>query len=175
MNFAQVLEDFLKEKRLTQKELATRAGRTPGYINHLLKGSRTAPSEETVQALGDALELDAKNLARLFDAAGYSSPLTFARAHTRIDKVDWGDSPNVQMFYGREEELKILEQWIIQDKCQLVCLLGMGGIGKTMLAAKSLEMLQSSFDYIFWRSLKPFPTVESLLKELLSFFAVQRR
>jgi hypothetical protein len=33
-------------------------------------------------------------------------------------------------FYGRTQELDTLTQWIVQDQCRLVAILGMGGIRK---------------------------------------------
>ncbi|HAZ49183.1 MAG TPA: hypothetical protein DDW76_36690 [Cyanobacteria bacterium UBA11369] len=47
---------------------------------------------------------------------------------------DWGNAPILSYFYGRTQELHTLERWILQDKCQLILLLGEGGIGKTTLA-----------------------------------------
>lgn len=47
------------------------------------------------------------------------------------NQVDWGEATDVSVFYGRTEELSKLEQWVVQDNCRVVALLGMGGIGKT--------------------------------------------
>lgn len=84
---------------------------------------------------------------------------------------DWGDAPDVSNFYGRNEELKKLEQLIITDKCRLVSLLGMGGIGKTALAKKLAETIKDQFDYIIWRSLKYEPPIKDILADLLKFLS----
>ncbi|WP_088431771.1 WD40 repeat domain-containing protein [Halomicronema hongdechloris] len=50
--------------------------------------------------------------------------------------IDWGEAIDVSLFYGRTAELATLERWIQQDRCRLIAILGMGGIGKTALSVK---------------------------------------
>jgi putative ribosome biogenesis GTPase RsgA len=64
------------------------------------------------------------------------------------NQVDWGEAVDVSIFYGRTEDLATLEQWILGDRCRLVALLGMGGIGKTSLTAKLGEQIQGEFEYV---------------------------
>lgn len=45
---------------------------------------------------------------------------------------DWGEVVDVNFFYGRGSELNNLEQWIAHDRCRLVAILGMGGLGKPL-------------------------------------------
>ena len=84
---------------------------------------------------------------------------------------DWGEAPDISAFYGRTEELTQLEQWLVHDRCRLVALLGMGGIGKTALSVMVAEQLQNEFDYFIWRSLRYSPSVENLLAQLIRFFS----
>lgn len=82
---------------------------------------------------------------------------------------DWGEAPEVSNFFGRAAELNILSQWILRDRCRLVALLGMGGIGKTALTAKLGEQLQGEFEYLIWRSLRHAPPLLAILSELNAF------
>lgn len=87
---------------------------------------------------------------------------------------DWGKAVDVSVFYGRIEELAILEDWIIGDRCRLIAILGMGGMGKTALSIKLGKQIQDRFEYLFWRSLHNTPPVEDILNELLLFFSNQQ-
>ncbi|MEO0770190.1 MAG: BTAD domain-containing putative transcriptional regulator, partial [Cyanobacteria bacterium J06649_4] len=87
---------------------------------------------------------------------------------------DWGESPNVNFFHGRTTELQQLKQWLGDDRFCLIALLGIGGIGKTTLAAKVARDLQGEFDYVIWRSLRNAPPLEMLLNDLVPFLSNQQ-
>lgn len=87
---------------------------------------------------------------------------------------DWGEALDVSQFYGRTTELNTLKQWVLQDHCRLIGLLGIGGIGKSSVAAKIAYQLQDSFEYIIWRPLRNAPPLETLLSELVPFLSDQQ-
>src|SRR6266700_7233473 len=88
--------------------------------------------------------------------------------------TDWGEAPSRENFYGRQQELATLEQWIVGDRCRLIAVLGVGGIGKTALTAQVAERVKDQFEYFFWRSLQNAPDIRSLLKEYLQFISEEK-
>ncbi|BAY65953.1 putative Transcriptional Regulator, Fis family protein [Calothrix brevissima NIES-22] len=90
----------------------------------------------------------------------------------RLSKEDWGEAVDVEGFRGRNAEIQDLEEWIVSDdtlRCRLVAILGMGGIGKTVIAAKIAKQVQPQFDYLIWRSLRNAPPLDDILTQLLRF------
>ncbi len=86
-------------------------------------------------------------------------------------RQDWGEAPDVSIFYGRSSELATLEEWIVQDSCRLVAVLGMGGIGKTALSVRCCHQIKEEFDYVIWRSLRHAPPIKELLDSLIQFLS----
>ncbi len=74
---------------------------------------------------------------------------------------DWGEAIDVSVFFGRLEEIITLKKWILTERCRSILLLGMGGIGKTALAIKIAQTIQSKFSFVLWRSLRNAPSLET--------------
>ncbi|OUL34176.1 hypothetical protein BV372_14600 [Nostoc sp. T09] len=90
-------------------------------------------------------------------------------------RVDWGEAVDVSVFYGRAEELAKLEKWVVQERCRVVAVLGMGGIGKTSLSIKLAQKIQGEFDYVIWRSLRNAPPIQDILADLIKFISHQQQ
>src|SRR6266516_1199288 len=88
-------------------------------------------------------------------------------------RVDWGDALAVTSFYGREWELDLLSEWVVQERCRVVSVLGQGGIGKSALATKVMHRVAEDFEVVIWRSLRDVPTCEALLDSCLQVLAPQ--
>ncbi|MEB3277543.1 MAG: NB-ARC domain-containing protein [Lyngbya sp.] len=86
---------------------------------------------------------------------------------------DWDSAPDIEVFYGREKELSQLKQWLLNDRCRLIALLGMGGMGKTTLAVKLAKELTEQFEFIIWRSLRQAPSLKNLLVDIITLLSNQ--
>ncbi|WP_243397445.1 WD40 repeat domain-containing protein [Crocosphaera subtropica] len=101
---------------------------------------------------------------------------------------NWGNAPDLPNFFGRTQELETLKQWILQERCQLIAIVGLAGIGKTQLSVKlgkggigktelSLKLARSikeEFDYIIWRSLLNAPSVTDIISDLIKYLSNQQ-
>jgi DNA-binding SARP family transcriptional activator len=81
--------------------------------------------------------------------------------------------PGLHSFYGRETELTKLEHWMIDDRCRVVALVGLGGVGKTALAARLADRVALQFDQVLWYSLVFAPPLQELLSDCLQVLSAQ--
>src|SRR5437764_6670012 len=86
-------------------------------------------------------------------------------------RVDWVGALDVSHFAGREVEVAELSQWIVQERCRLIALLGMGGIGKSALASLLGQRLAPQFEAVLWRSVRDAPSCEELVADCITFFS----
>lgn len=95
-----------------------------------------------------------------------TSPSKLNSGRTRWD---WGEAIDVSIFYGRTQELTQLEHWIVQDRCRLLAVLGIGGTGKSALSVKLAEQIRHEFDGVIWRSLHNAPAPLTFFNDLIDF------
>ncbi|MFN6384748.1 MAG: NB-ARC domain-containing protein [Pseudanabaena sp.] len=158
---------------LSYSEIAKQTGYDAGYIKlvshklwHLLTetfGEKVTKS--TVQNL----------IRRQIQKKLVESPPTIPNLQFEENShQDWCEVIDVTFFYGRQNDLDILEKWIDHDRCRLVALLGMGGLGKTALSVKLAQQLQDKFDFVVWRSLNNAKTPSEMLTAVIHFLSQQK-
>jgi WD40 repeat protein/transcriptional regulator with XRE-family HTH domain len=96
---------------------------------------------------------------------------TPAMPSAAFPRIDWVGALDVSRFTGRGGELAELSQWVVQEHCRLVVILGMGGIGKSALASLLGKHLAPQFDAVLWRTLRDAPSCEDLVADCLTFFS----
>ena len=57
-SFGPTIERLMAESGTTYRALGTRTGLSAGYLNHLVHGNRPVPSNEVVQLLAEALDVE---------------------------------------------------------------------------------------------------------------------
>jgi WD40 repeat protein/transcriptional regulator with XRE-family HTH domain len=119
------------------------------------------------------LSLDSEEIAVKDFETPLQTSVSETIASTSISHQDWGEAPDGSVFYGREAELIDLKHWVVQEQCRLVCVLGMGGMGKTTLSIQLAKQIQSEFTYVIWRSLLDAPPLSEILTELVSILSNQ--
>jgi WD40 repeat protein len=108
---------------------------------------------------------------------------------TKTPHYDWGNAPDIPVFFGRNAELSTLKRWILDDRCRLIVITGMGGagktavslrlgkggIGKTDLSVYLARGIQDEFECVIWRSLLNAPTASELLADWLRGLSNQQQ
>ena len=146
--------------RFTLEELSERMGLSLNTIS---------------KVLGRADPVDKQSLQWAFRAFGLElSKSDYVRPKDEVEAViershqpDWGHAIDTSIFCGRSEDLRHLKQWVLEEQCRLVLLLGIGGIGKSTLAAKLTQEIPSEFEVVVWRSLQNAPTLAEWLESVL--------
>lgn len=99
------------------------------------------------------------------------SPPPTSQTKDRSPIINLTEAPEIIKFYDRATELSTLKQWILEANTRLITIYGLSGIGKSAIALKLIEQIQTEFDYIIWRTLNNIPTLATLQTELKQFFS----
>lgn len=77
-----------------------------------------------------------------------------------------GDTPKPILLQGRTAELGTLTRWVGEEKCPLVGIWGVGGIGKTALVRTLVDQIGDRFNGVIWQSLNQTLTLPDLIQSL---------
>lgn len=116
-SFGRLLRAYRRSARLTQEQLAERAGYSTVYVSMLERDQRT-PLPATADALAEALSLSPRDRAALQRAARSGAP---------------GSQDGETALVGRARELELIERLLTGGGPPVLTLAGEPGIGKTAL------------------------------------------
>jgi transcriptional regulator with XRE-family HTH domain len=88
-------------------------------------------------------------------------------------RVEWSEALDVPSFYGRQGELATLAQWVVEERCRVVSVLGLGGMGKSALVTSAMRRMAVHFQVVLFRSLRDAPACETLVEDCLKVLAPQ--
>jgi WD40 repeat protein/DNA-binding XRE family transcriptional regulator len=169
------------------------AGRLEALILRLLEAGAFSPGAELAEAeaLWAAVEREAPRMHPPFEPEHFNALLAqrtraapaapvaqsvAADLQTVGDsRQDWGDAPMVVDFVGRTAELARARQWVLEEHCRLLAVLGMGGIGKTSVAARIAQEVAPVFHHVYWRGLRNAPPVAEWMAGAISFLSGQQQ
>lgn len=185
------------QKGITLTSMSQAIGYTKSRLSTVENG-KGKPSQELVRAYEQILGLEPGTLSgvqgeqKTGDLGHRYSPLkepemltnsVFQEEHSMASAIrehvhlatqeSIEDAPRIGNFYGRESEQALLKNWIVEKECRIVTILGIGGIGKTVLACVAKAHVKEHFEYVFWRSLQNAPPLEEILKDCINFFSGQ--
>jgi predicted ATPase/transcriptional regulator with XRE-family HTH domain len=170
------------DKVLENRELSSaRSSLGAGIFAQLQEEGERVPLEQLLGTIPSQASFEALPAESVLSSTEYRVPSTEYRAiqpatdpdtqptlgTERHPRVDWGDALTGQKFYGREWELAMLTQWVAEERCRVVSVLGPGGIGKSALSTTLAHRLVPDFDVVVWRSVRDAPSCESLIDECL--------
>jgi WD40 repeat protein/DNA-binding SARP family transcriptional activator len=152
-------------------------------LRRLFQAELLGELNQQTQALAQQIaagEFDSVQGRQSDKVSGHAAhPARGSSSHLVIPSPDLSDVPEVTLLWGRRRERTQLKHWLLQDHCRLVALLGIGGVGKTTLAAQCVRELatdsgRAMFAAILWRSLLNAPPLHELLPPILQILSEQQ-
>lgn len=184
-SFGSYLRFLRRRARLTQIELSIAVGYSPGQISMLENGQRS-PNPTTIAALfvpALGIQQDEHRCQHLLALAETASPahernathelvaeavLVTREELGQLEQIPWVPAYTVLRAAAQEQ----LREWLTRDRHVVLC--GMGGMGKSTLAAQ-LARQEAQQSAVFWMTCTNPATLapEPLLRQLALFASTQ--
>jgi transcriptional regulator with XRE-family HTH domain len=159
LSFDGLLRQLRGEAKLTQEELAEAAGLSLRAVSDLERGIHPTARKDTALLLAGALGMT-ESAAELFVAAARgrtpaADVLTAVRGSGRrsgkLIPRAWNTPARNPAFTGRDDLLAAVRGRLMAGHAAVVqALYGMGGVGKTQLAAEYAHRFAESYDLAWW-------------------------
>ena len=149
--FGDLLRQHRRAARLTQEDLAERAGLSVDTISLLERGEHRRPHRYTMQSLAEALGLSQRDRIRFETAARMNAVQAEAHGNEPTDLPS-----QLTPFIGREREVEKVQHRLLHPDIRLLTLTGPGGVGKTRLGLEVARQVRDQFaDGVCFVSLAP--------------------
>ncbi|MCB0184188.1 MAG: hypothetical protein KDE31_07990, partial [Caldilineaceae bacterium] len=189
-----VLDPFREESHRQLMQLLARMGQPVQALRQLEQLRRILRAEMEVEPSPETLALAKQIVAgdfakvaggkvaegKVTDTSSFHR-VTLSPPHpvTPSSVLDLRDVPDPGHFFGRVQEQQQLTQWLLHDRCRVVAILGIGGMGKTSLAAQWVREAADveraeHLEAVLWRSLLNAPPLAELLPPLLQELSDQQ-
>ncbi len=167
---------------LTQNELARRVGCSLSLIFKIETDERR-PSRQVAELLAAHLEIPAEQRETFLRVARQELAVMRMDGPAAMPLPDYAAAPQAlpggsqaresslpvfpTLFIGREHEMDIILQQILDPACRLLTLTGPGGVGKTRLAVEVARRLDAAFkDGVYFLPMAGVDQPESIVTEL---------
>ena len=152
LGFAGLLRQLRAEAGLTQEELAEAAALSPRSVSDLERGINRTARKDTAVLLGGALGLAEPVRAVFVAAARGLVPAAEVLGAVRGARPRvWNIPARNPGFTGRGGLLgQVRERLLAGDRAVVQALHGMGGVGKTQLAAEYAHRFAGTYDLAWW-------------------------
>ena len=149
-HFGRILRAYRHEGGFTQQQLADRAMLSVRAVRDLELGNARKPRVGTVRLLADGLQLKGHRRVVFVEAAG--RPVA---AGPEYDVPDARTAPPAPLhgLVGRRTEVQVLTELLVAGDQRLVTVTGVGGVGKSRLAAEVARKLHTEVGWpVVWQA-----------------------
>lgn len=163
------------------KEIASDSG----YNMHYLQtGVGTALWAMLTEVVGEGVQVKKLTLRNILLRLAQKE--YFKKLETSYKNADrligatkaYGDFPKITSFYGRQDEINILKNEIVLFNKRCVALIGIAGIGKSILASKLIEEIvledAINYEYVVWKTVNRSSRIDNLLTDLINIFKIKK-
>ncbi|MDY7004334.1 MAG: NB-ARC domain-containing protein [Cyanobacteriota bacterium] len=163
----QLLEDVFKEDDIKQSNVRSILEKW-----HFFNSSNYGFGDDYVQIVGNINICEENRQSLTPKNKSSPTPTDQNQNNTNPENYyDLSEAPDLYTLCDRDTELTTLKQWINENHTRIITILGLTGIGKSVLALQLIPQIKDKFDYIIWRNIDNYSTLESLQISIVNFLS----